>query len=381
MLMRVPKPPSPLPIQALSPTIYEALVRCPARAVWAATPFEKRPVLPTHPSALLGTAFHAVMAAAHRGEFESQEAAPAMARRVFDQVVVGHYEKAHALLRAKFRSPQHLPYFNLLRERAVARARPIVSARASAGPAASNAGSEQHRKRAEMKLSSRDGVIAGRPDFLDADAGEVVDYKSGAAAKSGALSEGEERQLRLYAYLAFENGIEVAQLVVVRADGARDTQPVTRAGAEDEAKRGRALLTVLNEAGNAGRSFEEIATPSPASCQGCPCIPFCEPFWAAATTDWAEAGAHAEGTLTRIDESTQHGVSLLALIIEVSRGTVPRGTATLEQLPEVWLTAGDGIAPELGTVIRVVDARLSETTGPTVVRADKATTAVWSVVG
>lgn len=377
--MRVPKPPPLHPIEVLSPSIYEALVRCPARAAWASTPFDARAPMPAHPSAVLGTAFHAVMAAAHRGDLEEgADVVRTRARDVFDRTALRGFEQAHPLLRAKFRSAHHLPYFNLLRERAVVRASSIAQA-GTTRPATGAAGGPA-RQLTETKLRSRDGRIAGRPDFLDAEAREIVDYKSGGATAAGSLSDAEERQLRLYAYLAHENDINVATLVVVRADGARDTAPVTRTEAAHEGQKARTHLHAFNELAVARRTFEDVATPSPTACRGCQCIPFCEPFWRSATPTWSEAGVHLEGRLVSVDTSTQQGVPLLSLAVEVGRGTVPLGNATVEQLPDPWIRAGGGLGPVAGATIRVVDARISSATQAIVVRADKATTAVWEAV-
>jgi len=57
--MHIPNAPDVMPLQQLSPSIYEALLRCRARATWAA--FGDRSTLPQHPKALLGSCLHGLV--------------------------------------------------------------------------------------------------------------------------------------------------------------------------------------------------------------------------------------------------------------------------------------------------------------------------------
>jgi hypothetical protein len=67
--------------------------------------------------------------------------------------------------------------------------------------------------------------------------------------------------------------------------------------------------------------------------------------------------------------------------VVVSRGTIGEGTVSIEQVPLAWLSADGDRAPEVGDVVRVVDARLAAPEEPVVVRVDRVMTALWRVVG
>ncbi|MHB1498514.1 MAG: hypothetical protein ACYCXN_11475, partial [Acidimicrobiales bacterium] len=64
--MLTPNEPTPQAVQSISPSFYEALLGCPARAAWyiSGTSGDLAP----HPSALLGTCFHGVMEALQKGQ-------------------------------------------------------------------------------------------------------------------------------------------------------------------------------------------------------------------------------------------------------------------------------------------------------------------------
>src|SRR5712691_5703311 len=103
--MRVPLAPSINPLQQLSPSVYEALLRCNARGAWAA--HRDRSAVPQHPKALLGVCLHGVVEDAHNGRLigSDGEGRLAGAREIFDRRAKSLYEQAHPLVRAKFSSP------------------------------------------------------------------------------------------------------------------------------------------------------------------------------------------------------------------------------------------------------------------------------------
>ena len=223
--MFIPEPPVLIQLDHLTPSIYEASLNCLCKAAWFA--FGDGSVLPQHPAAILGTAFHAVMAAAHMGELQVAgigDRSPA--RNLFDRTAQLLYQCAHPLVRLKFSSAERMPFYNLQRERTARRATPIAASRPpSFGAAVGTARSNAHSMRTESLLYSKDGRIAGRADYIDGLSGTVVDYKTGhvfeGEADAGAVSDSEARQLRLYAYLAAENGMNVDKGVIVRGDGRR----------------------------------------------------------------------------------------------------------------------------------------------------------------
>jgi RecB family exonuclease len=378
--MRIPRPPTIAPLSQVSPTIYEILLVCRARAAWAA--FGERGSVPEHPMALLGTCFHAVMEKAVAGELEDGEAGRDAARRAFDQAVRSRHERAHPLLRRKFPSPDKLPYYNLFRERAALLASEAAQRRtapAAGGPSARPA-SDHAEVLVEAMLRSADGLLIGRPDRVNIEGAEVIDYKTGVASEGDGskMSDSESRQLKLYVALALDAGIELVKGTIVRGDGQAMTMMISSGEAEAEAVRARQELAAFNEFASAGTTFYELAQPSPAGCRTCPCIPFCERFWEAAAPAWMEdCGTHVEGTVAAVSQSTVGNMTFLSLEVEVLRGTVGLGPASIEQVPQEWVTADGAEPPRVGDVVRVVNGRLLKHEGAPVVRVDRTMTAVW----
>lgn len=377
--MRVPNPPRVEAIRQLSPSLYEALLRCRARAAWVA--HGDRSQVPSIPKALLGTCLHSVVEEANRGGLSGlpSEAAMTRAREVFDTSARTQHERSHPLLRAKFSAPEKLPYYNLYRERAALEA-VACSARMSAGLERRPSAEASAASLAERRLESRDQLIVGRIDFIDESAGEIVDYKTGAGPqdKSLDISEAESRQLRLYIHLAAENGVRISRGVIARADGRRAAIAVSEHEAAAEGQQARQHLAEYNA--RAGEQFDVAAQPSAQNCQFCPCIPFCEAFWRASAAEWAgDCGTHVEGRVTNVETSTVQGMRLVTLRIDGQRGTLPPGEAFVEQVPEAWMTADGSDRPSQGDLVRVILGRSATDSTPHVVRVDRVSTSIWTV--
>jgi len=304
------------------------------------------------------------------------------ARTLFDQRENALYERVHPLLRAKFNSPQKIPFYHLYRERAAAEAA-VIGSRVSGSPQKTSAGAAPSapQLQVEKKLTSKDGLLVGRPDFVDLQAAEVVDYKTGAAPEEApdGVSEAEARQLRLYVHLAHENGLTISRAVVARADGKRALMNISNADAAKEGQQAREVLMELNNA--AGKTFEEVASPSANACSQCPCIAFCEPFWRTAAAEWMERIGlqHLEGRVTTVEESTIQGIELVTVHLEVQRGTLSSSHASIEHIPKTWLTADGSPVPHESEVVRIIHGRLMGAGEPAVIRVDRAATSIWTV--
>lgn len=382
--MLIPQAPAAAHLERITPSIYDASADCLAKAVWYA--FGGRGVLPEHPAAILGTSFHSVLAAAHRGQLVvASDTDRGPARKFFDETARVLHSRAHPLVRLKVLTSERLPYYNLHRERAALLATRIAYARSSvvnsstgAATAAKPAGSQT-----ESRLCSTDGLIIGRPDYIDRQRLTVVDYKSGYVTEGDGdvVSASEARQLRLYAYLAVENGIPVIQGTIIRGDGRRCELPISQADAAAEANNVRSRLQTLNAAISGGATFSSLASPSSKSCRSCPCIPFCDSFWAAAKPEWhSECGLHVEGNVLEADTRQVQGISLSTFLIEVRSGTVSSRNVSVEQIPSEWMTFDGDKSPQTGDFIRVVHGRLSAADESTsVIRVDKTTTTIWRV--
>lgn len=379
--MRIPVPPTVVPLARLSPSQYEAGRACKARLAWAGA--GRRNELPDHPKALLGTCFHAVVEAAATGRLssETEEQTGIAARELFDQVATGAYVRAHPLVRVKYQSIEVLPHYYLFRERAALMARRVAQPRRSSSSTAAPASPvSTSRALVETTLTSVDGLLFGRPDYVDVQGGDILDYKTGASADdAAAMSPAEGRQLRLYVHLALENGFSVSRGVIVRPGGRRAETEVTKSQADAEGREARQLLQQFNQV--AGTPFEAVAEPAAETCKFCSCIPFCEAFWRAAAPTWSDdCGTHVEGRISGITESLIQGIPVLTLDLEITRGTMDGASAFIEQLPESWTTIGGQSRPALGEVIRIVHGRaVSPGAPPIVIRVDRALTSVWTV--
>lgn len=380
--MHIPEPPIVGELQYLSPSLYEATQSCKARAAWTA--FGSHDDVPQHPQALLGTCVHSVVKDAHNGRLppggESRQVA---AREAFDRRAQELYEGSHPLLRVKFPTQERIPYYNLFRERAalLARVAPVRPYASHRPPAEPRPGSQRlHSDMFETTLRSRDGLLIGRPDFIDVSAGEVVDYKTGAGPEEDpdGLRDAEVRQLRLYVYLAREVGINLRKGSVVRADGRRVSLEITEEDAAAEGQRAREALHAFNA--EAVRGFAALATPSQTACRYCPCIPFCEAFWKSADATWADqCGTHIEGAVSGMSRAVMQNTALITIELTVARGTAAPGAAVVQQLPEKWACADSAPLPIVYDVIRVVNCRLADAAnGLTVFLPDRLTTAVWT---
>ena len=377
--MKIPTLPDVVRLPRLSPSQYEAGRACKARLAW--TTAGRRDELPQHPMALLGTWYHAVVEAAAKGRLaaDNEEQTRVAAREMFDQTATAAYGRMHPLLRVKYPSVEVLPYYYLYRERAVFVARRVANRTRS--PLTADAvcrHAAPSRPLVEETLTSSDGLLYGRPDYVDVQAGEVRDYKTVAVANdASAISPAETRQLRLYVHLALENGISVSRGVIVRPGGRRADAEVTRSQADAEGCQAREVLADFNR--TAGRPFEDVATPSADTCTFCPCIPFCEPFWRGATPDWLEAcGVHIEGRITATTESVIQGVRVLTFDLDVLRGTLVAERAFVEQVPESWVLTGGCSVPQIGAVVRVVHGRIRIPAAVPVIRVDRTLTSLWT---
>ena len=193
------------------------------------------------------------------------------------------------------------------------------------------------------------------------------------------MSDSEARQLRLYAYLAAENGTDACTGAVVRGDGQRREFSISPAEAEAEADCAKKRLGRLNAAVSEGASFRDLASPSPSNCSFCPCLPFCGPFWTEAHAEWAaDCGSHVEGKIAEIESRQIQGISLTTLVLSRRAGTVFAQHVSIEQIPSEWMRMDGLDLPHIGDAVRVVHGRQMETDGDeAVIRVDKALTAVW----
>ena len=378
--MALPSPPKPAKISRLSPSTYEAARLCKARTAWLV--FGERNALPESPSAILGSCFHELAAAAQSGQFRNTvDALETQARRRFDEEAEKRFAQAHEMFKAKFGTKERLPYYYMQREAAVALVRKLseessyVSIRHAETPKTAS-------RPIEQSLKSKDGLLSGRPDLIAASVGEVVDYKTRreSADAPNEVTEREARQLRLYAYLADENEIKIRRGVIILASGRQLTIDISAKEAQAEAHIAVDALHSYNAVIGDKTTFEEIAEPSPENCRYCPCIMLCEPFWQQADNSWQEyVGTQVQGRLTSVSKANVQGMNLVTMHLNEVRGTISNSIdVVLEQVPEDWLLGGLGASLTPGTLVRIINAyAVAGTLDRTILRADRAATEVW----
>ena len=384
--MRIPAAPAPQPSPSISPSLYEDLLVCRAKAAWRIG--GDRAGFPSHPAALLGTAFHAVVEAANTSEIAGlPEQRRHGAREMFDRIASTVHQRAHPLMRLKFPSPDRLPYYYQQRELAA-----LLAAETQPSWTEGSGGGGGISDRAERSFQSNDGVITGRPDFLDASEHAVVDYKTGHVEEGiGELvSERERRQLALYVYLADQSGINIERGRIVRANGDQAVVKISRDEASAEADAARVVLAEYNHLATHDATFESLATPTPESCRMCECKPLCQAFWNAADYEWrGTCGSHVEGRVVRCQTPRLvQDIELVTLEVEPTRGTVfSDGLISVPQTPLEWFTADGDRPPQEHDLIRVVDGSLATTTvngletpnEPMAIKTNRIKTTIWRV--
>jgi PD-(D/E)XK nuclease superfamily len=379
--MTLPRPPKPAKLTRLSPSTYEAARRCKARAAWLA--FGDRGELPGSPAAILGTCFHKVAAAAQAGRLHAGGDVESAARELFDKAAEEIFAKSHEMFKAKFGVKERLPSYYLRREESVALARALSQ---NAGPPSDPRPSKQmpSTRGIEQSLQSKDGLLYGRPDFIDAVAGEVVDYKTRRESPDGPdeVTDQELRQLRLYAHLSNEQGIRIQRGRIVLANGKTLTVDLNEKDVQREARSAVNVLTSYNAAVDDKTTFEDIASPAAENCRYCPCMVICEAFWKKAEPSWQEhIGTQVQGKLISISKATAQGFNLITLQLDCAGGTIDKGAEViLEQVPEEWLLGRLKTHPSLGDVVRIINAYVAvKAPGQTVLRADRSATEAWIV--
>jgi CRISPR/Cas system-associated exonuclease Cas4 (RecB family) len=376
--MTFPHPPKPAKLTRLSPSTYEAARRCNARAAWLA--FGDRDSLPGSPAAILGLCFHKVAAAAQAGRLQTGDGVEEAARCLFDEAAEETFAKSHESFRAKFGVKERLPGYYLRREESVALAR-TLSPDEPLPPGRSRPSQMSPTKGIEHNLQSKDGLLFGRPDLIDAAAGEVVDYKTRRVSldSPNEVTDQEMRQLRLYALLATDNGVRIQRGAIVLADGRRLTVELNVEDIQREARSAAAVLESYNTAVDGNTTFEEMATPSAENCRYCPCMVICEAFWKRAEPSWQEhVGTQVQGKLISISKASVQGVNLITLHLECIGGTIEKGKVALEQVPEEWLLGEVKAHPSHGVLVRIINAHATVSMPEhTVLRADRAATETW----
>lgn len=261
---------------------------CRLRGVWKA--FHQPPLLPSSPAARLGSIIHRLLEEAGRGAFTPPTGPNGAEARFIQLVAENEQIMAKRPLESRFVPlKEHIPKFEVLRIRALARADDLsAELHGSKASAAEGAGAPYGF---ELPVESADGLIAGQIDRALPTPGGVVlqDYKSGAIFSAGPGAEHEVKpeyalQLRLYAALYKEKiGKWPSNLQLVPLSG----EPHDVSFSPDECLRlldeARAIIGEANEdiarcGGDSDALESLLASPSPSACRFCPYRPACRRY-------------------------------------------------------------------------------------------------------
>ena len=262
-------------LDRMTPTIWSHMRMCRLRGVLAATPAAQWWVL-HDPRMWLGKVFHEVMEAAAQPGASACDAEMAWRTAVAD---AAHSAAEHPL-DSRFRSPELWPGYFLVRQRALSSATQVQT-KVRIG-SASKRKSNHGARGTERRVETRDGRLAGRPDFYDGHT--IVEYKSSLPDKSwpGAteILEGYCRQLYLYAAILadMENRWPAAARIVAASGQVSDFR-LDPEKCKAEAKAALQALEDTNRELRRGTPPATLGSPNSQSCARCPFQALCPAFW------------------------------------------------------------------------------------------------------
>lgn len=270
-------------INRISPSQFYSMKNCAYKSLLAEA-FEKKPLLPVSPNAYFGTVLHKMLELISKGVVRSEDDF----NRVFDEQVKNVEENLRQQGFVFFIPLQkNVKDFGMKKILLKKHLRQL-----SEQPPKSNS----VKYDSEKWFESKDKLIAGKIDLVIevGEVAEIIDFKTGAITQDVLDDAGEtfsevkeeyKEQLKLYAYLYYENtGRFPTALILV--DLAKQKFSVSFSQAEcssifDEAKK---LLHSTNESISKG-AF--AANPTEANCKYCLYRPACSFFLKKLETDYS----------------------------------------------------------------------------------------------
>lgn len=349
-------------IRATSPTLAETMRACLLRAGLSRTSGVSAFVL-GNPKAWLGTAYHAVLEKVVRSDFR-HETIDAAVGRLWNEAIAAQQRGAEANpLDRRFGMPTTWPGYFLARASIALHAKNLhlKVTSATAGDSAQAVGTGTDSEIREQAFTAFDGKLVGRPDAIRGD--EIVDYKIGAVTEFDEIAETDVvklayvRQLRIYGYLVkVRLGYWPLRGVLLPLSGVGVEVALDPTDCENEATDAVRLLEEYNRKISAGSTPEQLASPSPQTCQWCPYKTLCPAFWRAATPDWSGKldAAAVDGVLVEAP-IVIHGGASRAMPLDVQAGSEMR---CLTQIAPLNVTIHPGaITLEAGDRIRLLGLR------------------------
>ena len=303
------------PLQRISPSRFLHLQQCALREVWQAD--GKTPLIPISPSARLGSIAHHVLELAGRGRLRGT------------QELDGAWDDAVSRIQEEMRRTgekhllplrKHAFRYEVKKRLTFAAAERIIDSRpdesAPTGTPVAVAGSE-------IWLESKDGHVGGFIDRIipHEDGVEILDYKTGPVTdeRTGNVKSAYEVQLLLYAALYNEvYGEWPAKLTLRSLDSAPREVQLDPASALSLMEEARTRLSEVNTLIATHPVADELANPSPATCEYCCYRPACKQYWRSRieTPEWP---VDITGNVTEV---SMLGNGMLRALVETDGGTV-----------------------------------------------------------
>ncbi len=309
-------------LEHISPTSLPQFLECKLRGVWGAT--RQPQALPSGPAARLGSVIHRLLEEAGNGSLDPQPASELtdrwneLVRYAEDAMLARPLERRYVPL------SKNVKRFEVLRLKALARAKELAEQAAGGKSAAVTQPCGPARFGFELPVASTDGLIAGKIDRVTQSvAGAVVqDYKSGSIFSDTegqpAIKHEYEVQLKMYGALyAEQTGDWPAKLELIPLDGDAQEIPFSRDECVNLVGTARSTLNSINgvihaSQGNHDQLEDLLADPSPAACKYCPYRPCCGVYLATLPHDESDWPTDIFGRLTSI-KSLANGAYILEI--------------------------------------------------------------------
>jgi RecB family exonuclease len=264
------------PLLRISPSRYSALRDCALREIRASD--HQLPLLPTSPSARLGTIAHKLLQLAFSGALADEHAMQACWE---EEVQIHEQEmKNNPLEKHLIPLPNYTNNYHVKQIMTYNMARPVL--RENTGQAV-----KVKKQDTEVWVQTEDGKIGGKIDLVrHSEKGIfIVDYKTGAVLDSelsGNVVKVEyQNQLKMYAALYYlSKKLWPNGLVLVGLNQSEYNIPVDQDECLLLIKTATEYLDELNKRIEAGENIDAFAAPMPETCRFCTYRPACKKYWA-----------------------------------------------------------------------------------------------------
>ena len=259
-------------VKIISPSRFSQFQLCSLKEIWSSN--HQVSLLPSHPSARLGTISHAVLEATAKGAVTDKASFDVqwddVTREVEGEMLQRQIEE-HLV-------PLELSSFNY-------EVKKILSFKMAEQIFDSSGQRASGKQCAEQWFESADGKIGGKIDLIlhHDDGVEIIDYKTGNVldAQSGSEVKDEYKvQMKLYAGLYYEvKGDWPVKLSLIGIDRQKYYVSFSQEECAELLEEARRIIDETNELIEAGLKPEDFANPSPSACRYCSYRPACKKYW------------------------------------------------------------------------------------------------------